>query len=709
MKFLKFLLIVLLVPFIVMAEECDLSKISIIAMELSGRNGHAEEVDVPTYQDQNISLNLKLYEVGDSISYNMTIKNDSEEDYMIDEDAFKTDSEYIEYSLKTNDNTNVVKAGNTKEVTLIVSYKKEVEDNLLTNNKFNATNSLNLSLNTSEKEKELDIITTDNIKESLDPKEINNPITSVTSISLVCFVLLIAILIIYFSIHNKKEYNKFLILILSMILIPTVYAICKCDIKIQTTIEIEKRKTLFDTMVGLSNEENACVTKYEGEVTDEVGKTVEATNVYFDKCVDKRNIIFGGFCWQIIRTTESGGTKIIYNGEPEDGKCESTRGKHKGFAGQNASDQALNSEYLYGDSFEYDISNNEYHLIDTEAATWSESTYQSLLGKFTCKNMTGICTTMYNVNSINSDMKAITTVYKIGDTNYAQIGESSFNPNGKSIAMAGYMFNKVNNYLGTGYSDSAPDNGTLKGNDVSYSNGVYTLLPSVGESTLGTSLNNTHHYTCNNTTGSCTKVRYYFSLNYYIELEGGKNVQDLLYELLYADDVNKYNSSIKGVIDSWYAQNLSEFTNQFEDVVYCNDRNITSIAGWNPNGGNYSSRAQFKGYNMTPSLVCQNDTDQFSISNSKAKLTYPIALLRSEELANMNEAELLKTGRAWLSLSPISYGTSTVMRNVYLDGTIWPTGVSGVPASGVRPVVSLKSEVKLYSGTGSETDPWIVE
>ena len=82
-------------------------------MELSGREGEADEVDVPTFQDRNISLNLKLYEVGDSISYNMTIKNDSEEDYMLDEDAFKTDSEYIEYSLRTNDNSNVVKAGST--------------------------------------------------------------------------------------------------------------------------------------------------------------------------------------------------------------------------------------------------------------------------------------------------------------------------------------------------------------------------------------------------------------------------------------------------------------------------------------------------------------------------------------------------------------------------------------------------------------------
>ena len=94
-----------------------------------------------------------MYEVGDSISYDMTINNASEEDYMIDEDTFKTDSEYIEYSLKTNDNSNIVKAKSSKDVTLTATYKKEVEDNLLSNNKFNASNNLKLSLNTNDKEK----------------------------------------------------------------------------------------------------------------------------------------------------------------------------------------------------------------------------------------------------------------------------------------------------------------------------------------------------------------------------------------------------------------------------------------------------------------------------------------------------------------------------------------------------------------------------
>ena len=36
------------------------------------------------------------------------------------------------------------------------------------------------------------------------------------------------------------------------------------------------------------------------------------------------NIIFNNMCWKIIRTTETGGVKLIYNGTPTDGKCEAT-------------------------------------------------------------------------------------------------------------------------------------------------------------------------------------------------------------------------------------------------------------------------------------------------------------------------------------------------------------------------------------------------
>ena len=49
---------------------------------------------------------------------------------------------------------------------------------------------------------------------------------------------------------------------------------------------------------------------------------------YFRGDADKvnNNIIFNNMCWKIIRTTETGGIKLIYNGTPTDGKCETQTG-----------------------------------------------------------------------------------------------------------------------------------------------------------------------------------------------------------------------------------------------------------------------------------------------------------------------------------------------------------------------------------------------
>ena len=45
---------------------------------------------------------------------------------------------------------------------------------------------------------------------------------------------------------------------------------------------------------------------------------------YYRGDVKNNNVIFGGYCWQIIRTTTTGGIKLIYNGLPNNGICDNT-------------------------------------------------------------------------------------------------------------------------------------------------------------------------------------------------------------------------------------------------------------------------------------------------------------------------------------------------------------------------------------------------
>ena len=594
---------------------------------------------------------------------------------------------------------------------------------MLTNNIYDASNILSFSIKANEKEEPLFVITTDN------PTEINNPLTRAISLKLLIFILLI-ILAVYLTI-NKRKANKYIALILSLILIPNVYALCRAEIKANSTIIIEYQPTLNETIVGLS-ENNSCMIKYQKEVTDQVGVTTTASKVYFDRCIDHRNIIFGNFCWQVVRTTETGGTKLIYNGEPVDGKCEGSRGDHIGIVGKeinyindiNANTIDMSGDYLYGSSFTYDKTNATFSLINTKLATWSDSTYDNLLGKYTCMNTTGTCTKLYNVNSYETNTFATTASYTIGNTNYAQIGTTPFNGSNKSPAMAGYMFNKIYNYQ---YKYVDGSTYYKFGSEVTYDNGTYTLSGNTSNIRSMASMQvKNYHYTCWNSTGECRNIAYVYYTNetvaYYIILSNGKNITDALNDMLTNDNVNKYNSSIKGIIDAWYSQEFSNYTDYLEDTVFCNSRDIADIGGWNPNGGEtHQTNLKFKNHSVTnyngiSNLACTNIKDQLSVSNNKAKLKYPVGLMAEEEsyilspstsLESPNLA-LLKTNTHWWVLSPRTFNEMDLYNNnVNEKGN--KSNYSSFYPSGARPVISIKPSVVISSGTGSETDPWIIK
>ena len=444
---------------------------------------------------------------------------------------------------------------------------------------------------------------------------------------------------------------------------------------------------------------DSLITKYEGQVTDQVGETVTASNVYFDKDPDKRNIIFAGFCWQVIRTTETGGIKVIYNGFPDSGKCLYGRSSVKGIVGSDGMYTSMpNTEYLFGNSFTYSFNTNSFTLTDTITASWNSSTYESLIGKYTCKSSYDNCDTIYYMNAYDYGTMTYMTSYEISGTNYASIGKSAFNSGSFSPYNVGYMFNKTydtdNAYL---YSN------VYYGNSVNYNNGVYTLV------NTSTSRDSSHRYTCNSTNelATCSSVLFYASNGRIIYLENGEKIEDALENMLYSDDVNRYNSSIKGIIDAWYKQNLIDYAYFIENTVFCNSRDIDNLGFWNPNGTSLTGYLKFKNYNISSDLSCRDITNQFAIDNNKAKLTYPVGLLEVEEASNLNNSSLLKTGAIWSTMSP-AYNTNSRLGIdvISSNGTIEDNYLEY--SQGIRPVLSLSSNVEVSAGSGSEADPWVV-
>ena len=449
---------------------------------------------------------------------------------------------------------------------------------------------------------------------------------------------------------------------------------------------------------------------------DQVSTSSTKQTVYYftgDDAAANANVLFAGYCWQIIRTTDNGGVRMIYNGVAVNNKCETTRTATKGINGTNGTSTSLSGASLFGRSYDYNLNTGEFTLQDSTGlpTAWNDTNYKDLIGTYTCNSSSSTCTTLYYVGSYESNTNAYTASYTIGDVaHFSQIGTSAFNSNYRSPALVGYMFNTEYDYK------SGSKSGEYFTTAV-WENGAYTLSNGNG----GTEPDATHHYICDS---DCTKVRYYYYVSgssyRYILLENGMTIEDALYKMTgYGNattlskpinanyELNNYNSAMKGYLDNWYKKNLTGYTSYLdESSVYCNDRSIRDLGGWNPSGTSLTGSLQFKQYSINRDLNCVNETDRFAVTNNKAKLTYPIGLLTEPERILIT-SNFAKTGQTYRGASPNGFNDSyALVRGVSATGGYSYNTVHG--SNGARGVVSLRPGTKLENGSGTYTDPYVV-
>ena len=465
-----------------------------------------------------------------------------------------------------------------------------------------------------------------------------------------------------------------------------------------------------DSMAGVGTEK---IYHYYAS-TDDEGNEVQ----------NKNNVIFAGFCWQMLRTTDTGGVKMIYNGEPDvNGKCGTDRGTHVGYNYDYRSSGASNfsKKLYYATDYEYDEATGMFNLTgDLAQATWSDSTYKNLLGKYTCwpNENTTSCSTVYYVDSYYSSTQA----RKVGIEKtavYSGIGDFYYNLDGTMPSEVGYMYNTL--YT----EEKTSSTSTFKfGNSFTYKNGRYTLsgttkfwsLSNYNKDTVDSELGKTH-YTCFNTSGSCTTLAYVIntaghvsngvSTDYirYISLKNGFGVEEALEAML---STNTSDSMAKRLIDAWYKKYMSNYTNYLEDTIFCNDRSIKSLGSWDPSGGIIFGTLYFTA--SVNDLSCSKISDRFSVSNEKAKLIYPVALPTVAEISLLGNNNVSKSGTGYLLMTPDEYMSVFSMINyVSAAGNVTSASPLASSASGNRPVVSLKPGIKYSSGNGSMDSPYIVD
>lgn len=256
-----FLLLIMLIPYAVNAESSDSSIVDLESIELNTINGNAEEITEASIKGKKINLDLKLCDPGDSIEYNLKVKNTSNEDFYFDEESSKLNTDYLRYEFAYDDNSNIIEAGKEKIIRLIVEYKNKAPTEKLVNDSLNDTNRMTLSLYN------LDIIN--------DHDTLKNPDTG----DIIVRYMLILILcsgtsLIFFK--TKKSEKYIILVIAGASVVPiSVYASCKYDIEIESKIEIAEKKAYFLT----GPEVNVKMKQLAGTDTSTSGANTNDTNI----------------------------------------------------------------------------------------------------------------------------------------------------------------------------------------------------------------------------------------------------------------------------------------------------------------------------------------------------------------------------------------------------------------------------------------------
>ena len=183
---------------------------------------------------------------------------------------------------------------------------------------------------------------------------------------------------------------------------------------------------------------------------------------------------------------------------------------------------------------------------------------------------------------------------------------------------------------------------------------------------------------------------------------------------------NTTDSTIKTFIDTWYQNNLTNYTKYLStSAVYCNDRSLASNATYSATTNfNYASYERLY-TNKAPTYNCTDIRDAFSVDNTSAKLDYPISLMTADEIILAGQAPnawfISNSTGEWVSNY---FGSLSPFYGSWKDASVWGWDSSAASlyytfvgnVFWVRPAISLKSCIKYSTGNGTAETPYeIVE
>ena len=291
------------------------------------------------------------------------------------------------------------------------------------------------------------------------------------------------------------------------------------------------------------------------------------------------------------------------------------------------------------------------------------------------------------------------------------------------------------------YGTSYYFRGAVKNNYVQFANKCWRIVRITGDGSVKLVLHNDNTSSfsspCASTNNSTTAAFAHYNGSTYTSAfnttEDDNTYMGFMYGTAGSSDyasthANINKSTILTNLETWYTNNLASYESKLADTIWCNDKSTTSSYG---TGLGYGTNVTYySAYDRifsteTPSLICPNDNNGGKLSKFTAKdttngngnLTYKIGLLTADEVAFAGDRPTVNNlttylqensfDRAWWTLSPCFFNSSPISYHVFVN----PSNLSwffDTFSSGLRPAISLVSNITISGGSGTSEDPYVV-
>ena len=402
----------------------------------------------------------------------------------------------------------------------------------------------------------------------------------------------------------------------------------------------------------------------------------------------------------------------------------------------------------YGTGWE--ANGTKFNLTGTAVTsdTYANS-YSSLVGKYLPNE------SLYSSGSSTAgEMKSTTNLSDIFYVVSATSSSFTYKPISSNKNTTEALLASTEDNYGTSYYFR----GAVRNNYVQFANKCWRIVRIVGDGSVKLVLHNDNtsgaSNPCSSANNSAAAAFAHYSDTIYVvgntytsAFNSGKSDNayiGFMYGASYASDyasthANTNKSTILTNLETWYTKNLTSYEDKLADTIWCNDKSTfttyTSGSTYGNGLGYGENRTGYGAYNRiyggdhvlyaSPSLICPNDNNggklsKFTVSdttNGNGNLTYKIGLLTADEIVfaghanyRCNAANYLQenAGDYWWSLSPYIFsGYGAFVWLVYDRGFLAYDEVSN--SRGVRPAISLVSDITISGGSGTSEDPYVVQ